>query len=324
MKKYTVVTLLTVLTVSLLTANVLSQVTDGLKTEQKTNACSGEKFVMPATIVLDNEVFADYLKVVTLPAKERGAVFRAFTNEQKASYVRVQYAMQLIKHPQLTKGQRDFILEAISKTTVDIYDKNDPSKKGLSQKLGHELEVKAMSIFEPRVAASILAANHGNKDFDIALIQNYQALMTIGMSRRKVLVKEKPITERANLWRTQLVYHLATSYLSDDQKVFIAEMMPNIETILDTTATLSPDNRAQYGEELEQSILKYFTKTEAYALFMAIGIQKVVKDNDDSLQSSCNCRWYCDDWSQNCNQGSCRARNFCGPFDDWECSGRCG
>lgn len=315
---------------TLFTANIFAQKTDPVKSEQSTQPCSGDKFVMPGSISAGNELFANYLKVASLPIKERRIAFAAFSNEQKASFFRVQFALQLIKHPDLTNEQTDFILEAISKTSADIYDKSDPEKVNLNEKIGQDLELKAMSIFEPKKAAGILAAIFSNKDEDIALLQGYEDLLKSGMQQRKKIAKEMPTLGRVNIWKTQLVYHLATSSLNDKQKRFIVDLMPNIQSILDASSNLSKEEKTKYVDALEGRMLAVFTKAEAYAIFMTIGIQKMdvgiqkidtINGGIEPEGTWCNCRWYC-------SVGTCRTINCvifpdCGPFGTWECTAVC-
>jgi len=75
---------------SLFTLNIFAQKTDLVKTEQ-TKPCSGEKFVMPLSISVGNDAFANYLKVASLKRDERQKVFGKLSNEQKASFVKIQF-----------------------------------------------------------------------------------------------------------------------------------------------------------------------------------------------------------------------------------------
>jgi len=88
---------------------------------------------------------------------------------------------------------------------------------------------------------------------------------------------------------------------------------------------LSNEDRVAYRDNLEASIFKVFSKTEAYSIFMEIGIQKKIADIPDSqsnLIQDCNCRWYCSEDNQSCG-GTCRVVTYCGPFDTWECTAKC-
>jgi hypothetical protein len=268
---------------SLFTANILAQANDSLKTEQKTKPCSGEKFVMPQTISLDNEAFEDYLKTVSLSRDERRKTFSKLSNEQKASFVKIQFALQLVKRPNLTKQQRDFIFELMSKVSADLYDRENPQKVALAEMLNQETEAKAFGLFAQKDAFEILEGLGASKDEDVALLQKYQDLLKSGTLFRKKLVNEMSITERAAIWKTQLAYHLATSSLNREQKEFIVEIMPNIQSIFESFANLSEEEKTKYTETIESSMFKVFTKAEAYAVFMTIGIQNKIVDDSEFL-----------------------------------------
>ncbi len=241
---------------------------------------------MPQTISVNNSAFADYIKVASLSRNDRQIAFGKLSNEQKASFVKVQFAMQLVKRPNLTKEQRDFILEAISKVSVDLYDKENPEKVALADKLSQETEDKGFKIFARKDAFEILEGLGVSKAEDVALIQKYEELLKLGIQQRKNIVNEMPIAERAGIWKTQLAYHLATSTLTKEQKQFIAEIMPNIQSILETPSNLSKEEKEKYAEALESKAFKVFSKTEAYAVFMTIGIQNRVRDNLEASKQS--------------------------------------
>lgn len=60
--------------------------------------------------------------------KERRALFSKQSNEQKANFIKINLALQFIKQPNMTKEQREFVLDAISNVSADIYDKSDSKK----------------------------------------------------------------------------------------------------------------------------------------------------------------------------------------------------
>jgi hypothetical protein len=61
--------------ISSLTLNLSAQKVDSVKDERSSKQCSGEQFVMPKTISVGNEAFGDFIKVASLPAKERRLKF---------------------------------------------------------------------------------------------------------------------------------------------------------------------------------------------------------------------------------------------------------
>ncbi len=226
------------------------------------------------------------MKVASLPRTERGIAFGKLSNEQKASFVKVQFALQLVKRPNLTKEQRDFISEAMSKVSADLYDKENPQKAALADELNQETENKAFGLFVQKDAFEILEGLGASKNEDVALLRKYEDLLKSGMQIRKKLVKEMPTAERVNIWKTQLAYHLATSSLNKEQKEFIVEIIPNVQSILEASSDLPKEEGEKYAEILELSMFKIFTKAEAYAVFMTIGIHNYVFDDSELKQSN--------------------------------------
>ncbi len=287
---------------------------------------------MPASIALGNEIFFDYLKVATLTKDKRGEVFEKFSNEQKANFIKVNLALQFIKHPDMTNDQKEFVMDAISKVSTDLYDKSDPEKVSRSEQSGLEIESRALGLFTQKDLGDFVEPLMTNKNEEVALLQKYEDLLKNGMKARKKLVKEMPVNDRVNIWKTQLVYHLITADLSQPQR----------ELILGFLTTLSPDtfiNSAKQTKEesakateiLDKKIRSVFSKEEEFAIFEALGIQKVVTDppremnNLPSPWTFCDCRWYCGSTVGTCGGGSCDVEpHGCGPFGGSYCTSKCG
>ncbi len=332
---------------------VFAQTTDVTKNEQSAKTCTGEKFVMPETISVGNDAFADYIKVASLPRSERQKSFRNFSNEQKASFVKVQFALQFVKRPNLTSQQRDFLFESMSKISADLYDKENPQKVALSNTLNQEAEAKVFGLFDQKDAFEILEDLGANKVEDIAFLQKYEDLLKLNTEIRRKVSREMPVNERVSIWKTQLAYHLATSSFNQEQKAFIVKIVPNIQSIFEASANLPKEERTKYFDALESSMFKVFTKAEAFAIFMEIGIHKNVRNQSqlseqfkveytgqnhplfqtiklnfskialNSQAWSCDCRWYCSGDRQTCENRICREANYCGPFDTSTCTSRC-
>lgn len=314
---------------SLFTINILAQNKISPKTDTTTKPCSGEKFVMPTSIALGNEIFSDYLKVATLTNDKRGEVFRKFSNEQKAKFIKVNLALQLIKRPDMTNDQKEFVLDAISKVSADFYDKSDPEKINRSEQSGSEIENRALGLFTNNDLGDFIEPLMTNKNEEVALLQKYEDLLKNGMRVRKKLVKEMPVNDRVNIWKTQLVYHLITANLSQPQREFILEFM----TTLSPATIVRPVNEtkeesAKALEILDKKIQSVFSRTEEFAIFETLGIQKIVTDPIetniiiDSPWKFCDCRWYCG-VSESCGGGCNVQVQECGPTGSWYCSGKC-
>jgi len=266
-------------------SNISAQTTDSTKNEQSAKTCTGEKFVMPETISVGNDTFANYLKVASLPRDERQKSFGKLSNEQKASFVKVQLALQFVKRPNLTKQQRDFIFDSMSKVSVDLYDKGNPQKAALADALNQETEAKAFGLFAQKDAFEILEGLGADKDEDVALLQKYEDLLKNRAKMRKKIAKEMPVNDRVNVWKVQLAYHLAVGKFSRIQNEFILEMLTSLSPdTFASSANLTKEESIKATEILDRKILSVFSKAEAYAIFEEFGIQKVVSDtNTNSL-----------------------------------------
>jgi hypothetical protein len=296
----------------------LAQKTESAKTEQPQSKCLG-KLVLPSSISVNNEAFGDFIKAASLPAKERRLLFSKQSNEQKASFIKVNLALQFVKRPNMTNEQQEFVLDAISKVSTEIYDKSDYEKVRRSEQSGLEMINRAFGLFARKDAGDFIEPLNTNKDEEVALLQKYEDLLRNGMIARKAIVKEMPVNARVNIWKTQLAYHLATGKFSKTQNEFILEMLTSLspETFA-SRANLTKEEEAKVLENLESSIYSVFTKEEGFAIFMAVGIQKIVKDEPADTTSlrppTCNCNAYCEgDPSCGGPNGCMSSPDGCGP-----------
>jgi hypothetical protein len=271
---------------------------------------------------VNNEAFGDFIKVASLSANERRSEFSKYSNEQKANFIKVNLALQFVKRPNMTSDQKEFVLDAISKVSADIYDKSNPEKVRLTEQNAREIENKALGLFSYKELGDFIEPLMTSKDVEVALLQKYENLLKNGMTARKAIAKEMPVNDRVNIWKTQLAYHLATGNFSKTQNEFILEMLTSLspETFA-SRANLTKEEETQVLEKLESSIFKVFSKEEGFAIFMTIGIQKNVSD-DNLLPYDCNCRWYCSG-NTTCSGTVCSVKPWCGPFDDWACTNKC-
>jgi hypothetical protein len=321
--------LLTLILLGLFSLNISAQ-----KTETTTNNsgknCTGEKFVMPPSISVNNEIFADYLKVASLPNKERKELFSKQTDEQKANFIKVNLALQIVKRPNLTKDQKEFILDGISKVSADIYDRSSPEKIEQNNQIGLEIEAKSLGLFEHKDLGDFIEPLMMSKDVEVRLLQKYENLLKSGSKERMQIVREMPISDRVNIWKVQLAYHLITGKFSNPQTQFILDQLSSLssETYINN-ANLSEEEIVKSAKTKIDKILDVFNKAEAFAIFMTIGIQKYVEDkvvnSTDLAPTTCNCNWSCPG-SQYCGgPNGCMSSKIgdCGPFGLTRCNYLC-
>ncbi|HEY0051052.1 MAG TPA: bacteriocin fulvocin C-related protein [Pyrinomonadaceae bacterium] len=307
----------------LFASNIFAQKTDSPKSEPTTKQCSGEKFVMPQSIAVGSDAFDNYLKIASLSGYERKNAFGKLSNEQKASFIKVNLALQFVKRPAMTKEQREFVLDTISKVSADIYDNSNPEKAGSREQSEMEIVNKAFGLFSRQEAGDFVEPLNMNKAVEIGLLQKYNDLLKNGDITRRKIAKEMPVNDRVNIWKVQMAYHLATGKFSKAQNEFILEWLTSLspETFAPRT-NLTAEEEAKALEALESRVFSIFTKPEGYAIFMTIGIQKFVADDNLLEQPSCNCRWYCG-LTGSCNGQCANKTKICGPSDNEECTARC-
>lgn len=229
----------------------------------------------------------------------------------------------------MTKEQQEFVSDAISKVSADIYDGSDAEKAKLNEQNGREIENKALGLFAYKELGDFIEPLMTSKDEETALLQKYENLLKKGMKARKKLVKEMPVNDRVNIWKTQLVYHLTTANLSQPQR----------ELILEFLMTLSPatfvrpvnetkEESMKASEILDKKIQSVFSKAESFAIFEELGIQQMVSDETDPIDSGgswtfCDCRWYCGVTGGSCGS-SCNVEvQECGTWGNSWCTGKC-
>jgi|GEM_PF-6478355 len=306
-------------------ANVFSQEGATAIVGQSSKTCTGEKFVLPTSIASNSDGIIKYLQLISASTEERSGLFRSLSNEDKSLIVRLQYAMQIAKRQNLSKEQSALLLEAINKVSADTFDKTDPEKIRISNVWAQELELKGLALFSRKEAFEIFGGLHINRSDEIRMLTAYMNLLVNGMMKRRQLIHEWPDSERIMIWKTQLAFHLAASSLKNEQRQFIVDMIPKIGPTFEVSRTLKNEEREAFARSLEKDIFSVFTKQEGYAIFMEIGIQQKVEDGLETANlypRDCGCRWYCSSENESCG-GSCRVVSYCGPFDDWDCTGYC-
>lgn len=107
-----------------------------------------------------------------MPESKKSNAFNGLSNEEKAKLFKLHLAFQFIKRPNLTNDQRDIILDGITVTTADSYDKENIEKAKQDSIL---LESRAKSAFQGLEAFEIFASLSGNSE-DVQSLKQLQAV----------------------------------------------------------------------------------------------------------------------------------------------------
>lgn len=317
---------------SLFSINISAQKTSSMKNEQPLKQCSGERFIIPQSVVIGNEAFANFIKVMSLPSGERQETFSGISNEEKAYVYRVKLALEFTKRPNLSKEQKGLILDTISAILADTYDKENPELVSKAKKQAQDFQEKAAAIFPPDDAFKIFASINGDKGADIALLSKYEEKLTLPINVRRRVIRETSPVERRDFWKAQMIYHLATARLTKTQFEFIVETIPllTVRAFDFPTVDGQPKNEeTKVLDSLESRINTLFSKEEAFAIFMGLGLQREVPANREEYiiaidkPMACECRTWCGA-SQICDGYGCRVtESGCGVFGGSPCDQFC-
>jgi hypothetical protein len=300
-----------------------------MKNEQSLKQCSGEKFVMPSSIAVGNEAFANFIKIMSLPGGQRQRAFSDISNDEKANLYRVKLALEFAKRPNLSKEQKSLILESISAVSAETYNKENPESAVKAEKQAEDFERKAASIFPRSEVFSIFVGINGDKAADIAFLRKYEEKLALPMNIRRKTMREVSPAEKSDFWKAQLVYHLVTAKLNKAQFEFIAETISLLTVNAFDFPKISgqPENEETKAiKSLEPKILELFSKEEAFAIFMGLGIHKEVPADPNLIPPGpldCQCRNWCGA-DQLCGPEDCiRTPDGCGIWGSSSCLYRC-
>ncbi len=265
---------------------------------------------MPQSIAIDSPTLTNFVNVMSLPSGARQKAFSNLPSEEKANVFRIQLALNFINRQNLTSEQKGLILETISKVSADTYEKNSPEKVLIAKKYSDELQEKTLSIFPPNEAYEIFANMNGDKKSDVSLLRKYEDILDYNLSARKKTIRKASLIDKSNFWKAQLIYHLATTKLTKDQRAFITEVL----SLMTPTAFDYPTLEGQVRNEetktldsLEPKAFQLFSREEVFAIFAA----------------DCVCNWYCG-LDLTCVNGTCdKTKDGCGWLGGTACGYVC-
>lgn len=261
---------------------------------------------------------------------KRQKAFSDFSAEDKASIFKLHLALQLVKYPNLSKEQKDIILESITTITSDIYDRTKQRSEFETQ----SLESRSGSLFTSQEAVEIFASLGGNSQ-DVKMIRKYQNIVGLpSFPERKITFRKLLSTDMSNLWKVQLAFYLVKDKtLTNPQKEFIVRMIdfvrPSLFEVLKNADKKSePDENIQI---LESEALTLFSEQKALTIFNKLGFtgnyEPSWDDFDPVLEGGdCTCRSGGGDCSGSlaCAGSSCESTWFgCGFLYLQSCTGVC-
>lgn len=331
-----ILALLTIGLSSFLTTGIPAQNADSAGLEKLQRPCSGNVYKLPSLVPVGNDALRNYIKIAALPAGKKQQAFSEASNEDKAQIFKIHLALQFMKRPDLNKDQKDLIMDVISKVSTATYDRSTPEKRGKIEQDESVLEERALSVFPSRETYEIFA-DLGGSSTDLEILQKYEEAISLPtMAQRQKLFRETTPLERSNLWKTQMIYYLATAKFNKAQQDFVLEVIAlSTPRAFDFPrgGSASRNEETKTMDALETKAFNLFSKEEVFAFFMNLGIHKLPVSRADQTQgyvieeptpsSPCSCRWLCFGCFE-CKSGGCTETPAgCGLFLNSPCTSRC-
>ena len=276
---------------------------------------------------VESDVLQNYVNISSLPANEKHKAFTNLSAEDKANIFKLHLALQFINRPNLTKDQKDLILESISAIKPDNYGTANSGNRINSS--AQALEARAKTIFSRQEGIEIFASLGGNSE-EINQIENYRkVVLPITMGERRKIFQKLPAIDKSAFWKFQLSFHLAIDLnLNSEQNEVILEVI-NLANE-DLFASKNPAKLKKL-EPIIERIKETFQQEEASLLFSKFGkpVDEIAPDiSPNNVALRCHCSvgsWFSCTVSSRCEDGGCKAVNGdgCGFLTLYVCDGRC-
>lgn len=279
-----------------------------------------------------------YTDLSSLPMEKRQAIFSDLSAEDKARLFKLHLALQFVKRPNLTKEQKDLILDSIPMIIPQSYDSKNLDAGNKAQEQAGVIETKARKLFPAREVFEIFAKLGGNPDDQVEL-KKYQLLTASPYTsgRRAAFGLFSP-KEKSSVMKIHLAYQIATRSLLREQNEFIMNSLFSVSPDFYSFEDGTPE-RDKVDEILRQinvRILDLFQKKEAYEIFVSFGgrddtpVRTRSKGGTVENQAQlCSCSTnsdYCSWWYDNAHcegEYGCLQRRNCGTFGGYYCNGHC-
>lgn len=116
-------------------------------------------------------------------------------------------ALQFVKRPNLTKEQKDLILEGISLITPDAYDRENPEKWEKTQQDWRLIDQKIRTLFSKQENFEIFV-NYSGGTTEINFLRKYLDISALSEHDRMNALQISSANDKSDLWRARLVYIL--------------------------------------------------------------------------------------------------------------------
>lgn len=160
------------------------------------------------TQMLINNSLRMYREISALPTSERRRFFNNLSVTDKSNIWRVHLALYLVRHPELNQGQKEFVLDTMSKAIPEFFETpRDESARRTREKQIQYLTRRALEVLPKKEAYEILE-NLGGGEIEISLLQRYSDVSSLSIHQRRILFRDASTSNKSDLWRTHLVIYL--------------------------------------------------------------------------------------------------------------------
>lgn len=210
-----------------------------------------------------------YSDLTALPMDRRRSAFSNSSANDRSEFVRIHLALYLAGHSELSKEQKEVILEGITLATPELYSvitkPNQQTTGAISLFVG-----RIRNVFPHDEAARVFATLGPPEPDD--LFQTYKEIAALTIDKRRSAFSSASPKKRSELMRTHLALYLAGHpALSKEQKEVILEGMSLATHELYTEA---PNRSPQLVELLKQfgnRVRAAFSQEEAAIIFTTLG-----------------------------------------------------
>lgn len=267
-------------------------------------------------------ILQQYIDISSASTGEMRKIFGELSAVDKAEMFRLHLSLQLVKRQSLTAGQKEFILDALSQITPDLYADNNAKREKTKQNV-ELLTLQAKALFAPKEVFEIFG-NLGSAE-DLVRLKKYESLAPLTMASRRQVFREASAAEKEDFWKIHVVmYFYENRGMHAYQNSFLLSLSDFLTPSNFVFSSESPEWEKKIvkpSQDIFQRAQQLFSKEETYNLLSRLG---GVPGNSDiaSLLPNCQChRGWADACIDGCVGNICEPTWGCGLLFLYSCNG---
>ncbi|HEX8249755.1 MAG TPA: bacteriocin fulvocin C-related protein [Pyrinomonadaceae bacterium] len=285
----------------------------------------------------EDDALQTYVKISSLPPAQQKKSFSEASAAEKSRFWKIHFALFLLKHPDLNERQREVFLETASSAKPETYrtPAADASGNPKPEKIQtmQMLLVNATSVFSKQEVGELLF-NPGAGTGEIEILQKYQKISELSLSRRKQMFANFSAKEKSELWKLHIALNLVErDELTKDQKFFLISAASSINPEIFQISPKDSLWKAKVAEPLRQmtaSVFEVFSKETGKEIFFELGgkSKESAAAEEDNLAPRCKCYIGYADACPYTDGGTClpvsaceKSTSGCGILWDFPCNG---